>query len=576
MQHNRFIHGIHGSSIKDGWDSTGAQIMLDANCLGWLVFTEIAGLGHANYCSYTELGFKVIVRLNHSYGDGTIPTPDKYDDFAQRCADFVRTTCGCGKFIIGNEPNCRVEWPSEQIITSELYAQCYTKCRNAIHAVNPDIQVIIAAIGPWNIESGDWLNYFESVLHLAGKIDGIALHCYSHGSDPELITSDEMMATMPDRYYHFLAYRQFMERIPGRLQNVPVYITETDQDIVWLDVNNGWVKEAYAEIDRWNRINEQQIRCLALYRWTHDRWEIKGKEGVIQDFRNAMAMNYEWREGGGDVGTWNELLRQDCEGDGTQFPAQGGNQHFQVIEGFTLHYRHKGAGDFPAPELKPKDKEAGQPEVYAGRYAQSGFYISATGQFALVSDPVSVEPGKPVRGEAMYMHVFGDHRAGGSRCGIVDGDGPFLGGPEWPKDGVDPFSDPAITWGEWQSTYGGLPDREWAKIESGEAVPTKSYVRLIVQFNADTASSGSNAHWDNFLLEQFSEGAPPEPPDGEIAAEIMQIAADLTVMGAEIVGYAQQLYGLAERVDNPCPEEAKTLAQDIQGKADQLVGVLGG
>jgi hypothetical protein len=578
---NKYIYGMHVGSVNDQWGLDAAQLMLLENVPGWIVFTE--AIGHepnsfrgGDYRPYSDQGMKVIARLNNGYAPhGTIPLPAYYDDFAQRCTNYVQFSQGCNVWAIGNEPNHSQERPGSVPISAAEYAECYKKCRAAIHAVQPDAIVAIAGVAPWNVETGDWLAYFDAVLALAGPIDAIVLHTYTHGADPALITSTEDMATMPSRLYHFQAYRQFMERIPDRLRNVPVYITETNQDDAWLDANNGWVQEAYEEIERWNAAGGQQVQCLALYRWDGDQWRISDKPNVQEGFREALRKGYTWREsGGGDVGTWNELFSQGCESG--NFPAQGGESHLQVVDNFTVHWRHKGEGDFPRPELKPKDREDGQPEVYEGRYAQSGFYISATGQFALVSDPIVVEPGKPVRGEAMYMHVFGDHRGGGSRCGVVDGDGPFLGGPQWPKDGVDPFSDSSIAWGEWQSTYRGLPDRSWVKVESGEVTPTQAYVRLIVQFNADTASSGSNGHWDNFLLEQFSESTPDQPPDGEVAAELMQIAADLTVMGAELTGYAQQLYAIAERVDNPCPPEATTLAVDIQSKADRLVGVLGG
>jgi hypothetical protein len=94
----------------------------------------------------------------------------------------------------------------------------------------------------------------------------------------------------------FRTYIDFMEAIPERLHHLPVYITETDQDVAWLDANNGWVCEAYAEIDRWNaNISHQRIRALVLYRWErYDKWAIRGKNGVIDDLRAALAGGYRW------------------------------------------------------------------------------------------------------------------------------------------------------------------------------------------------------------------------------------------------------------------------------------------
>ena len=80
-----------------------------------------------------------------------------------------------------------------------------------------------------------------------------------------------------NRYFNFQAYRNFMDAVPPAMRSLPVYITETDQDVPWLDQNNGWVRAAYAEIDRWNQqANAQQIRALVLYRWPpFDKWYIK-------------------------------------------------------------------------------------------------------------------------------------------------------------------------------------------------------------------------------------------------------------------------------------------------------------
>ena len=59
----------------------------------------------------------------------------------------------------------------------------------------------------------------------------------------------------------------------------------------------GWVQQAYGEIDEWNRQpGNQLIRCLALYRWPRiDKWFIDGKQGVIDDFLQALAREYRWR-----------------------------------------------------------------------------------------------------------------------------------------------------------------------------------------------------------------------------------------------------------------------------------------
>lgn len=197
-----------------------------------------------------------------------------------------------------------------QPILPANYVQCFRLCRDAIHALpgHGDDLVIVGAVAPWNAEltypsnpTGDWIVYFTDILNGLGAegLDGIALHTYTHGSDPALITDRSTMnPPFQNRYFNFQAYRNFMDAIPAALRTQPVFITETDQDVPWLDANNGWVRAAYAEINRWNQQpGAQQIRSLLLYRWQrYDQWYIEGKNGVIDDFRMALTNDYRWKE----------------------------------------------------------------------------------------------------------------------------------------------------------------------------------------------------------------------------------------------------------------------------------------
>lgn len=194
-------------------------------------------------------------------------------------------------------------------ITPALYADCFRQCRNAIKLVpgRGDDQVVIGAVAPWNNQvtypanpTGDWVRYFLDILTLVGPggLDAIALHTYTHGHDVALITDRSTMnPPFQNRFYNFQAYRNFMEAVPSNVRSLPVYITETDQDLPWLDQNSGWVRAAYAEINSWNQQpNAQQIRSLILYRWPpFDKWYIQGKQGVIDDFSEAMRNDYRWK-----------------------------------------------------------------------------------------------------------------------------------------------------------------------------------------------------------------------------------------------------------------------------------------
>lgn len=302
------LYGFH--------DPGGEQLMIDAGKPGWVLVSE--EIGHnprsrrgKSYQDLADKGIKVIVRLNNGHRpDGTIPLPDQYDDFARRCAFFSKNSTGCRAWIVGNEmnhpqerPGITPQNPHGEPITPDLYAQAYLKCRRAIHEVaGKEHQVILGAVAPYNAETrypgnetGDWVLYLRDLLERVGdECDGIALHAYTWGPDPELIASEERMeAPYEHRRKQFRAYRDFMEAIPQSQRHLPVYITEANQGaagVPWRDIQNGWIGRAYAEIDEWNRQGGQQIRCLLLHRWSEaDPWSISNQPNLIADFKVALA-----------------------------------------------------------------------------------------------------------------------------------------------------------------------------------------------------------------------------------------------------------------------------------------------
>lgn len=316
-----YLYGIH--------DPGGEHIMAQQGIKGWMLFTEAIGSdpgdqSGSDYSRYAAQGFGIMVRLNNGYEpNGTIPFSNRYAQFAQRCANFVRSSRGCHIWIIGNEMNFAVERPgvsfdrsvnpprivnSGEIIVPSMYARCYRQCRNAIRSVagHHNDQVIIGAVAPWNPQTtyasnpnGDWVKYLQDILDLVGaaNCDGISIHAYTHGADPRLIHTDAFMnPPFQNRQYNFRTYQDFMKAIPATMRHLPVYLTETDQDEAWRNANNGWVQRVYGEIDWWNRQpGTQIIRAVILYRWPNvDKWGIDGKAGVIEDFRQAMAQRYEW------------------------------------------------------------------------------------------------------------------------------------------------------------------------------------------------------------------------------------------------------------------------------------------
>lgn len=293
-----YLHGVHdtdGVGLMDGFP-------------GWVVITE--AIGHEardksgrDYSEWSRRGLGVVVRLNNAHDgvNGTIPLPDQYNDFAFRCANFVAASTGIDVVIIGNEPNHSNEWPRRDGQKAQIdphdYARCYSLCRSAIRGINAQIPVLVAAIAPWNNESGDWLHYLRRVINqLWEGTHGFALHAYTHGADPALIFSDEMQHGW---YWHFRVYRQQMvairEIIKSQVQGMLFLITETNQgDGPWADVDSGWVQNAYKEISDWNGLQPSMpIAGLALYRSNRDdKWSFADKEGVKKDFRAAVEQGY--------------------------------------------------------------------------------------------------------------------------------------------------------------------------------------------------------------------------------------------------------------------------------------------
>lgn len=298
------IYGIH--------DRGGAHILKGK---GWVVVTEAISDGPndwstASYADLTDQGLGVIVRLNLAYNPkGTIPVVERYPQFAVRCGNFVERSDGCHIWIIGNEPNLAVERPGGkdgQVIWPTMYANCYRQCRREIRSRqgHQHDQVIVAAVGPWNVETKPWIDYFRDVLWELNvdsvygfQMDGIALHTYSRGANPASLTAETKMGPPFEHLFSgFQTYRDFMEAIPDWAKSLPVYITESNQNASWENRNTGWVQAAYAEIDRWNKgRGHQPIRCLILYRWEkYDQWHMDGKSGVLDDLKLAQAYGYRW------------------------------------------------------------------------------------------------------------------------------------------------------------------------------------------------------------------------------------------------------------------------------------------
>jgi hypothetical protein len=296
------------------------------------MFTEGIGVDPTyiqahDFRPWSDEGFGVMVRLNNGYDKaGTLPVHTEYGRFADTCARYVALAEGCHIWIIGNEQNNIVEHPGGaehplEHITPERYAQAFNLARARIKAVRPEALVVPGAVDPyhgipWPLTGQPYrpLDYFRDMMALIDDLDGISLHTYTHWLDPSLITSLKTFDDPPltphtphEHYYHFQAYRAFAEAIPAKWHDRPIYITETNHWVQsteyvpgakngWLNQDRGWVRAAYAEIDRWNRSPyAQQIHCLLLYRWTGDAWRFENLGEVKKDLQAALESDYRWR-----------------------------------------------------------------------------------------------------------------------------------------------------------------------------------------------------------------------------------------------------------------------------------------
>lgn len=299
----QYIYGVH--------DLGGQVPMLKAQRLGWLVDSvDLRAQAGTDYTRLAEAGLGIIVRLNNGYDlAGTLPPSDQYDTFAARCAAYVTRSPGAHIWIIGNEMNSSAERPllpdgSREIITPELYALCFLKCRDAIKNVtgHADDWVIPGAIAPYNADTGDWVRYLVDMLILLdGEIDGIALHCYTHDFSVTQITSDVLMDPPYNRHHSdFRAYRDFLNALPAQFRSLPVFITEACPLEGWDNANIGWIQTAYKEIAEWNADpTHQAIQALVLYRWQGlpdvPEWSLQDKPSLQDDFLAALAEGYRVR-----------------------------------------------------------------------------------------------------------------------------------------------------------------------------------------------------------------------------------------------------------------------------------------
>lgn len=241
-----------------------------------------------------------LVRVDWSNrGGGTYPVPDRVEEYLDRAIRFVTNSKGAFGFILGNEPNHAQERPEGVYLDPKYVAYVFSTVRNAVKRHNSSIRLFTPGLAPYNDSSGPWDDYgmvMYSEIERLGGADGITLHAYNRGSDPNAITSEEKSGPPLDGlYWSFRTYRDQLSILPSSFRSLPAVITEFDELSAWEDRNTGVVKAAYHEIADWNgQSGTQKVQGLLLYRFPHyDQWYIDGKMGVIQDFNEAVSFGYQ-------------------------------------------------------------------------------------------------------------------------------------------------------------------------------------------------------------------------------------------------------------------------------------------
>lgn len=327
-----WIFGMHDPGAESEIEAKGRR--------GWIVFTE--AIGHdpndssgKDFRPWSDRGHGVIVRLNNGYeGAGNLPFERDYPSFATRVANYIQNSPGADIWILGNETNLPREWPGNaggdpntgEAITPRRYIDCYNLVWSEVGRRGLGSEILVPSpTGTWappydgtlaslpNRGVPGFIDYWVQVLNALGpsKIGGLAIHAYTHGSDPQLIYSEQRMGwPYQDIAFHFRVYRNFMWRIPSNMRHLPVWITESnefrDQDGYNWDPDGRtiqWIRNAYSEIDNWNsNPANQDIRALVLFRWP-DVWEgnrnycVSCVGTAVEGFRQALQNDYRWGSG---------------------------------------------------------------------------------------------------------------------------------------------------------------------------------------------------------------------------------------------------------------------------------------
>lgn len=502
-----YLHGLH--------EFGGEHLMLTNP--GWIVDTLALGHdpndhGGKDYLVPASQGYGIIARLNNGYYPaGTIPHPDRYGDFAQRCANFCAATPACRIFIIGNEPNHGQERPDGRPISAEDYFRCFLDCYNAIKRVRPDAEILPAPIAPWNTETGDWLVYFKSLMYWLSRRnlpEGLALHTYTHGNNADLVFKDDDIRHGWN--WQFDVYKQMLDEIREYVSDIPIYITEAcPVEPGWPDGPTTWYSNAVKNVSGWNSKHPSQlVRTVVAYRWPflHDQpqWAIETRPHVQDDFVGIMVEGRRWLEPEPtpppppppppEEGDMQVVFSEGFEHG--NFPPYEGQTHLLVPEGWDPDWI-PGAKPGPVrPEIQPEDAERGDRGIHTGRY---GIKLCHAYSFfdGVLHRQVQVAGG--VRSQARGWTTAESGGGLGCRIGID------------PTGGTD-FRADTVQWSDWWGTdYPEFDSYVWRQLSTPvvDAGP-EGLVTIFLRVVCRHAVQVNAGFWDD--VELLAEGSPTPPP----------------------------------------------------------------
>jgi hypothetical protein len=242
--------------------------------------------------AYKDMGFTIILRLDDAWGR-TIPLKDDWVgrwNFARQCGEIAAMMKDIVDiYVIGNEMTTAAE---ERVRDAPWYAIVLNgndeNCaHDRIKANDPRALVLMGALSGWpgnvdligGMENTEWIRQVHRWVDRrpdgTPEIDGYALHAYSgveYYNDPTSPTEDP-------RFSDRAGFRSFIEFLvpihEAHGSNVPVFITETNT--YWIPVNQesdltyrqGWLREAFATVDQWNRSADLKVNALIWYTYSH-------------------------------------------------------------------------------------------------------------------------------------------------------------------------------------------------------------------------------------------------------------------------------------------------------------------